>query len=238
MLSTRQESFIYLPNQQDFNHCAAYDSTEIALLGNTRAYYKKTSDKLAVFYHGNAGSACDRKYIAELFEQNGYSYLIVEYEGYSNDTKKPTHAGLKQNVNDVVDFINSKPFTEVLVAGESIGSGPASLHTSLGSVQKLILIAPFSSLKDLASEIYWFYPTSILVNNAFDNPESLNSFSGSSLIIHGNNDTTIPQKFGKKLFESINTKEKLFISIDGAGHNNLFSYKQTLNAINQYLSQE
>jgi len=233
-----QEKIIYLPFAQDFDNCPAMSSAEKIRFGATRAYYKEAGEKLAVLYHGNAGSACDRDYWGLIFERNGYSYLIVEYEGYSNDIKAPSHEGIKGNVRDVIAFIESRQFKEVLVAGESIGSGPASFHVSLLPPQKLLLLAAFSDLRTLVSGIYWYYPTSLMVNNAFDNVKFLKNFSGRVLIIHGENDTIIPQKIGRTLFENIDSDDKEFVSIVGANHNDILIFENTTIAINNFLQNE
>ena len=230
-----QEKMIYLPFAQDFDNCPAFSSAEKIRFGATRAYYKEAGEKLAVLYHGNAGSACDRDYWGQIFETNGYSYLIVEYEGYSNDGKTPSHDGIKENVRDTIEFIGSRQFKEVLVVGESIGNGPASFHADLLPPQKLLLLTTFTDLKDLARSIYWYYPTSLMVNNAFDNVELLKNFSGRVLVVHGENDTIIPQKISRTLFENINSDDKKFVSVSGANHNDIFNYEDTIVAINNFL---
>lgn len=234
-IATFQEKIIYRPFAQDFDNCPALDTAGKIRFGATRAYYKEGGEKLAVLYHGNAGSACDRDYWAMIFERNGYSYLIVEYEGYANDKKTPSHEGIKGNVRDVIAFIGSRQFKEILVAGESIGSGPASFHASLLPPQKLLLLSAFSDLRDLARSIYWYYPSSLLVDNAFDNVTVLKNFSGSVRMIHGENDTIIPQKFGRILFEAIDSKDKEFVSVAGAHHNDMFMYEDTTIALNTFL---
>jgi len=230
-----QEKLIYLRFSQDFDTCAAFKSAEKIELGGTRAYFKNVGDQLAVLYHGNAGSACDRGYWAEIFENNGYSYLIVEYEGYSNDGSQPSHEGVKRNVDDVVSFITSGNFRNIAVVGESIGSGAASYHASLSAPQKILLIAPFSSLADLAKSVYWFYPTFLMVDNAFDNTIYLKDYSGSALVIHGEADNGIPQKFGRKLFDTIGSTNKRFVSIPQAGHNDILGFDDFIKEVNNFL---
>lgn len=234
-LTVFQEEIIYMPFAQDFKNCPAFSSAEAIQFGTTRAYYKMVGENLAVLYHGNAGSACDRDYWATIFERSGYSYLIVEYTGYSSDENRPSHAGIKENVRDVVAFISSHQFTHVLVVGESIGSGPASFHASLLPPEKLLLVSAFSDLKELGESIYWFYPASLMVKNAFDNVTLLQEYRGDVLVVHGKNDTVIPEKIGRTLFAGINSDSKGFISIAGAGHNDIFSFPDTTTAMYGFL---
>ena len=76
--------YIYFPNEQDFNNCPGFSDSEKKEHQGTRFYYTENSDKLLIFYHGNAGSACDRAFIKDQFKQMGYSTIFVEYAGFSN----------------------------------------------------------------------------------------------------------------------------------------------------------
>ncbi|MFC1756459.1 hypothetical protein ACFLY1_00730, partial [Patescibacteria group bacterium] len=73
----------------DFKSCTFFQDSQKINIGGTRAYYKENSKKLILFYHGNAGSACDRSFLRDEFQKLGYSYIFVEYTGYSNDSRKP-----------------------------------------------------------------------------------------------------------------------------------------------------
>lgn len=235
LITLYQEKIIYHPNSQDFKGCVDFqDAEKVSYLG-TRMYVKDTDKPTIVLYHGNAGSACDRSFYADIFTQAGYGYIIVEYAGYSNDVVKPSHELIKQNVQDVVAYIKENDISSVTVVGESIGTGIASFHASLQSPDTLLLISPFTSLADIAKSRFWFYPTSILVDNAFDTVSFLTQYKNPVTIIHGNKDTIIPHKLGKKLFELLQT-QKEFITIHGAGHNDLFVYPETYTAITDFLN--
>jgi fermentation-respiration switch protein FrsA (DUF1100 family) len=192
---------------------------------------------VAILYHGNAGSACDRAFFADLFTQAGYGYVIVEYEGYSNDGKTPSHDGVKRDVKNVIDFILERHLVPTVV-GVSIGTGAASHHASLLAPEKLVLISPFTDLDDVARSRFWFYPTWWMVDNAFDNVTALAAYQNPLLIIHGDSDTIIPYKFGQQLYERVLTTQKSLVTIEGAGHNNLFSYEQTYETLSTFLHLE
>lgn len=236
-LSLNQETFIYHPFSQDFASCFDFTNASKVTFKETRMYVNEITKPVVVLYHGNAGSACDRDFYANLFSQAGYGYIIVEYAGYSNDPKPPTHNLIKQNVKDVISYLRENEISNVTVVGESIGTGVAAYHTSLAPPEKLLLISPFTDLAEIAREHFWFYPTSLLVNNAFDNVANLNGYNGKVMILHGTTDNIIPHQLGGKLFQALEA-DKDFVSILNAGHNDLFSQQETYEAIQNFLKQE
>ena len=237
LITLNQEQIIYYPSQQDFDKCSAFKETEKVIHRGTRMYVADIDKPVIILYHGNAGSACDRYFYADIFAQAGYGFVIVEYAGYSNDSQSPTHDRIKQDVINVISYLTENGVIDVTIIGESIGTGAASYHALLESPQKLILVSPFTDLVDVAKNRFWFYPAQLLVNNAFNNVTSLENYSGKTLIIHGTDDNIIPHKLGRRLFESLRSSKE-FVSIDEAGHNNVFMYKETYTAINKFLKQE
>jgi len=197
LLTIHQQKIIYRPFPQDFASCPALTYTEQVTHKGTRMYVHKNNKPTVVLYHGNAGSACDRAFYADLISQTGHGFILIEYAGYSNDPNTPTHDRIKNDVKNVVDYLNEENITEVTILGESIGTGVASYHTSLQPPERLILISPFTDLHDIARERFWFYPTSLLVENAFDNEGNLENYTGKTLFIHG--DTTLFQKLKNDL---------------------------------------
>ena len=230
-----QGSFIYFPDKQDFNECSGFSDAEKVNINGTRFYYKYNTDKLLVFYHGNAGSACGRTYVKNQFEKMNYSYIFVEYAGYSNDARKPSKKLILQDVENTISFIKKKKFSEIVLAGESIGTGPASYHASLTKPDKIILMAPFTRMSDVAKKHYAIYPIKLLLRNEYDNERWLKDTSSTILIIHGTKDDVVPIKLSKKLSENI--KNAKHITIDRAGHNDLYDYEEAWNAINRFLKE-
>jgi len=175
-LTLNQEKIVYHPFEQDFASCSNFASAEKITYQGTRMYVSTTTGPTVVLYHGNAGSACDRYFYAAQFVQAGYGYIIVEYAGFSNDPREPSHELIKQDVGNVIAYLQSENTEESIVVGESIGTGFATHHARLHPPERLLLISPFTNLSDIAKERFWFYPTSLLVDNALDNVASLKNY--------------------------------------------------------------
>jgi fermentation-respiration switch protein FrsA (DUF1100 family) len=84
------------------------------------------------------------------------------------------------------------------------------------SPDQLILESTFTSV----AEIVWdkFRLPSFLVKNKMDCPKNLALFKGSTLVIHGDSDQVVPQRFGERLYSSA-TQPKKIVILQGIGHN-------------------
>lgn len=232
-----QKSILYQPsNQQSFENCLGFRNYSKLEYQGTRMYYKEKSqsERVFVYYHGNSGSACERSAIKSLFEKAGVSLVFPEYTGYSDDQRNPSSDRILADVENVYQFLKSKSYEEVIVYGQSLGGGPASYHASLGNVDALILVSTFSTLPEVTSTIFPIanlYPLNLLLKEEYDNIHWLQNFRGSLKVIHGEEDQVIHSKFPKKLFESVPTDNKEYVSIDERGHNDIWGstlYRETI----------
>lgn len=227
-----QKSMLYYPSKQDFNQCAGFYGYEKLSYNGTRFYYKKgLTNNVIVYYHGNAGSACDRSYIKSIFEKTNASLVFVEYAGYSNDKRSPSKKLILKDVENIHNYIKNNSYEKVLIYGQSIGSGAASYHAYLGGVDSLILTTSFSKLGDVAKSKYLFYPTSILLKEEYDNLNWLKNYKGNIVLIHGDKDSIIPYRFSKKLFDKLDIKNKEYILIKGKGHNDIWGSSDFQNSL-------
>lgn len=219
-----QKSMLYYPDNQDFEDCNRFNDYQKINFNGTRFYYKQDSlDNVIIYYHGNAGSACDRGYFKSFFEQSNSSIIFVEYAGYSNDNTKPSKKLILQDVDNINNFVKENSFKNVIIYGQSIGSGAASYHSSIGDVDSLILVGSFSSLDDIVQSRYIIYPASVLLREKYDNIKWLQNFKGNVIILHGDSDQLIPHRFSQKLFNEITTEKKEYVLIDGKGHNDIWN---------------
>lgn len=242
-LILNQDDIIYHPPNRNFYSCDQFpEQTEKVEYGQTRMYHRHNanSDKIVVFYHGNGNVACDLGFLANSFEVAGVSYIFPEYTGYGEDgQKKPTSEEIKNNVKDVIDYIETQNYKEVIVIGQSVGTGVAGYHVSeTSNVNKLLLISPFDNMIEVALRRFFFYPDFLIrsfVENSFDNIENLSDYMGEIMILHGNKDMVIPLERGKNLFENLKTEDKNMIVIPDVGHNNMYKKEKVIRVIKGFV---
>ncbi len=217
-----QNNLIYYPSNQDFYDCPGFEDYEKKSVNNTLFYLKKQKiNDVIIYYHGNAGSACDRSVLKDFFEETNKSLIFVEYTGYSDTTIRPNKELILEDVKNIKSYAE-KNFDKIYVYGQSIGSGAASYHAKIGRVDKLILTTGFSSLKEVAQSKYRIYPASLILRENYDNTYWLRDYEGEVVFFHGDRDNIIPSRFSKYLYESIKTEKEYYL-IKGYGHNNIWN---------------
>lgn len=231
-----QRDYIYFPDQQDFAACPGFEKSEKLDLSGTRAYFQPGKDKVVVFYHGNAGSACDRWFLKEEFARLGYGFLFVEYAGYSGDSRQPTQKLLMQDVENVAGFLAGRNYGEVVVAGESLGASLALYHSTLAAEDKLLLIAPFYRIAEVAQKHYPIFPVSLLLRDKYETKEWLSDIK-KVMIIHGASDEIIPPAQAERLHEAIASADKKLVFVPDSGHNDIYDFKETYETIKLFLKE-
>lgn len=230
-----QKQYIYFPTPQDFNNCPGFAGFQAQNINGTRFYHLQQSDQVLIFFHGNAGSTCDRSPLIEIFNSSEYSLIFVEYAGYSNDPQPPSKKRILNDVDQLAEFLNIQGYTKTVVVGNSIGSGPASYLTTKIEVDKLVLIAPFNSLAAVAQSYYPIFPMKFILTENYDNASWLEQFEGELLILHGSSDSVIKPKFSQQLFDGITTKQKFRHTFPQVGHNTIFSSEEAVNILQSFI---
>lgn len=185
----------------------------------------ETGKQLIIYFQGNAGSIGNRDYKARFFIDNGYSVLMVGYRGYGGNPGKPSEIGLTKDGEAAVKFAHSKTFSnkDIVLYGESLGTGIAINLGQNKRFHALILEAPYTSIEHMASQRYWFVPVRYLLKDKFDSINKVQSLQSPVLVLHGDADRVIDIRYGKQLFERLNDPKEFSI-FPGGGHSNLFDY--------------
>ena len=87
-------------------------------------------------------------------------------------------------------------------------------------VKALILLSPYAEMPDPAASRFWFVPVRFLMRNRYPSVKKIPRFKGATFIAHGDQDDVVPQWSGRRLFAAT-PEPKQFVSIPGAGHNNI-----------------
>lgn len=188
-----------------------------------------------LYFHGNGGSL---KYRVGRFSEligAGIGLVAVEYRGYGGDPGTPSEQGLIADAEAGYAYAAAHyPAQQIVIWGESLGSGIAVALAAEKPVGRVILEAPFTSAVAVAGRRYWFLPVHLLMKDQFRSDERIAKVTAPLLILHGMQDRTVPYAMGEQLFDMANKPKHIVRFIDG-GHENL-DQNGALDAVARFLA--
>ena len=158
---------------------------------------------LVIFAHGNA-ELIDY-WPGEFNEMRaaGFAVLLVEYPGYGRSTGRPTQQSLTDAALAAYDWAKVVPGIDsmrIVAYGRSLGGGVACALVAKRPVAALVLESSFTSVAAMAPRMLL---PGLLVRDRFDNVAALASYRGPMLVMHGDQDITIPTAHGRQLAASV-----------------------------------
>jgi hypothetical protein len=202
---------------------------------------KPDSDKVVLFFHGNAGNMSHRKESIALFHTLGMNVFIIDYRGYGESEGTPTEQGLYQDAMAAWDYlVNTKGIKQenIIIFGRSLGGTVATWLATQVDAAGLIAESTFSSAKDMAATIYPWLSHALLLRYSFDTEAYISQVHSPVLLIHSPDDEIIPYRLGQKVFEAAN-QPKRFAAIRG-GHNDgfLISRHQYISILQDFIHEQ
>ncbi|MCF6323275.1 MAG: alpha/beta hydrolase [Gammaproteobacteria bacterium] len=189
----------------------------------TSLYLPSTgSKKLLIYFHGNAGNIYHRMPGLLHLQKIGFNIIGASYRGYGKSEGSPSEAGIYLDGKAVYQYaIEELDFSaeNIIILGRSIGSTVAVDLAQNKKLHGLILVSPLSNGKEQA-KASGLGLISAFAGDAFDNLTKIDNLNSPLLVIHGTQDRVVPFSMGEAIFNRAKT-EKIFIKIDGAGHNDL-----------------
>jgi fermentation-respiration switch protein FrsA (DUF1100 family) len=190
--------------------------------------------------HGNAGNISHRLGYATLFRKLGYSTLLVDYRGYGESTGSPSEEGTYLDAKASWEWLTQARGiapAEIVIFGESLGGGVATWLAAGRKPRGLVLASTFTSIPDLAGDLYPFLPVRALTRVRYDSLSRLGAIDAPVLIMHSRDDEIVGYKHARRLFEAAR-EPKRFFELSG-GHNESFSLKQAqwVKALSDFLDE-
>ncbi len=174
-----------------------------------------------LYFHGNGGSLRWRVERFRALIVDGSGLVALSYRGYGGSSGRPTERGLVEDAAAAYAFAAARyPAERIVLWGESLGTALAIAVAAERPVGYLVLEAPFTSAVDVAATHYRFVPVRLFMKDQFRSDLRVRTVTAPVLVVHGENDTTVPAVLGERLYGLIRAP-KQFVRIAGAGHNDL-----------------
>ena len=161
-------------------------------------------------FHGNASLALDCLYLLDPVPDRTAGYLMIDYPGYGECAGNPTPEVIldssEKAMAALAEKLKADPkalFGHLNVFGYSLGASAALQLAARHPVERVVLIAPFTSLPDMARRVVG-WPMCLLLRHRFDNRTRLAELARQPTrpgvtIFHGDRDGVVPVQMGREL---------------------------------------
>ena len=224
-------SFLFHPrtSYQEMDEKDIQINVDDSVQVGSRFHLISKSVPIILFFHGNGEIATEYDDIARVYNQKNINFIIADFRGYGFSTGVPDVDNTQSDAHIILDYV-LKYLKEINYSGSLILMG-----RSLGSVSVLELSTrypqDFSGLiieSGFADEEPLFKLIGTTAEQAgftkkdgFLNGEKIKAYKGPLLVIHAEQDHIVPFTQGELLYNSCLSKDKKFLSIPNANHNNI-----------------
>lgn len=193
--------------------------TEDGLILNAGYHPARPGMPTLLFFHGNAVDWQSTEHTTELAVARGYGVLAAEYRGYGGNPGTPSETGLYADGRAALGWLLAQGLAaqDIVLVGNSLGSGVATDLASQVRARALVLVSPFMSMTATAANKYPYVPVDTLLADRFENVAKIGSAAMPVLVVHGAADELIPLDHARQL-AAANSRARL-VALPGLGHN-------------------
>lgn len=233
LVYANQHSLMFFPSTDYVTpgEVGLVDVNEVILLSKSKQKFiswfgrARNGQATILFFHGNAGAVSHRARRFRDFMAAGYGVFVVGYPSYGGSEGVASEDSFRQVSRLAYDYVRGEGIDadELVIYGESIGTSVAVQLAAQIDAKALILEAPMKSVVDVASEHYPYLPVSLLLKDKFQSDNHIGRVEMPLLVMHGDRDVVVPIESGKDLF-TLAKEPKSFVTLEGAGHNDLAQF--------------
>ena len=214
----------YTPEDVGLDYEEVFFTTEDGL--RLHAWHVPGTTELTwLWFHGNGGNIGHRvPELAPLHHRLGVNLFIIDYRGYGRSEGIPSEQGTYRDARASLRYLQEQadtPTERIVYFGHSLGTGVAVELALFEPPLGMILVSPFASVSDMSRLIFPLLPTGWLLRNRYNSLARIGKIHRPLLILHGDQDETVPVSQANKLFDAANPPKRLQI-LPGAGHNDTF----------------
>ncbi len=181
------------------------------------------SSQVLLFFHGNAGNISHRLESIQQFLNLGLSVLIIDYRGFGRSGGKTTEKGIYRDADAAWRYLTEDrgiSASDIVIFGRSLGASVAAQLATQHQPLALIVESSFTSVPDIAQELYWWLPARWLSRFRHATRQYIRDVHCPVLVTHSRDDEIIPYHHGEAIFAAANEPRTL-LALRGS-HNDAF----------------
>ena len=238
-----QKKILYHPSENNYSGDQLIVSVEKVKIKNSDNiellawYHLKDINnyKTILFLHGNAGSLENRIHKINNFKDMNVNFLLLAWRGFSGNEGQPSELGLYDDAKSAVNWLTKQGALKknIIIYGESLGTGIASEIAQNDIFAGVILESPFTSMVEAGQSKYPIFPISFLLKDKYESNKKVKNIRSPILIMHGEKDQIVPFWMGEKIYNLSNEpKYSYFSKYD----NHMMEYNEKLlNVIKNFI---
>lgn len=178
-----------------------------------------------LYFHGNGGSFVTRSERIRKYVAHGYGIVMMTYRGFGGSAGTPSEKANVADALEVYDAVRASGVSpsEIVVYGESLGTGVAVQVAAQREVGGVILDAPYTSIVDLAALHYPYLPARWLMTDRYETLQPAGRVTAPVLIVHGEADDVIPVEMSRRVADALKGPVKV-ATFPGAGHSDHYLF--------------
>lgn len=199
-----------------------------------------TSSRVLLFFHGNAGNISHRLDSIRQFRDLGLSVFIIDYRGYGQSSGRANEAGTYRDSDAAWHYlIETRGIlaSDIVIFGRSLGASIASRLASRQHPLALIVESSFTSVPDIAQELYPWLPARWLSRLSHATRAYIQDVRCPVLVIHSRDDEIIPFHHGQAIFEAA-PEPRALLALRGT-HNDAYlrDERRYLDGLSKFLAE-
>lgn len=188
-----------------------------------------------LFFHGTSYNASDMWLTEE--RQRAFhdflagikaNFLIFDYRGYGPNEGTATELGTYCDAAGALAWLYQREDVDpatIFFYGFSLGTGVATEMALREPCAGLILRAPFTSIRDMAGDRHPRLRLALAVApwlplTNYDSLSKIRRIECPLLVMHGDSDTTVPERMGQAIFEAA-PEPKRYVQFPNSGHSDI-----------------
>lgn len=153
---------------------------------------------------GNAANRYNRVGLAEHFQAQGFSVLLMDYRGYSTNPGRPSQDGLILDGHAALDALDHEgfPAERTILFGESIGGGVVAALLAERQPAGAVFRSPFTELADVGRHHYPWLPVRTILRDRFPVLDHVQETAVPIAVIRAQYDSVVPTELSAQVADA------------------------------------
>lgn len=186
-----------------------------------------------LYFGGNAEPVVANAY--DMLRLGSVTAYLIDYRGYGESEGSPSETDLRKDALAHFDWIRDRhPANPIVVVGRSLGTAMALHVAARREIDGLVLISPFTSLRDVARFHLPWLPVGPFMRHPFDTVPDARRIRIDPLVIAAEHDSVIPRYLTEALVRELPSRPEAHF-VPRTDHNDLMATQSPWDLVRDYL---